>query len=270
MTVLNPRVAEFRRLHESGHFVMPNPWDVGSAIILEKLGFSALATTSAGFAWTLGRRDYGATVDEALAHCATIAGAVKVPVNADFERAFATDPEEVATNVARACETGIAGLSVEDSTREREHPLFDFALAVNRIRAARRAIDESGSGVVLTARSEGFVAGLPDIGETVRRLRAYADAGADCLFAPGIRTPADIEAVVRAVAPKPVNVVVNADFTTVDQLVALGVRRISVGGTFARTALTAFLAAAKEVAEHGTFSAFGQTLTGAEIDRLFV
>jgi 2-methylisocitrate lyase-like PEP mutase family enzyme len=266
----HPRVTEFRRLHESGCFVIPNPWDVGSAIVLEKMGFSALATTSAGFAWTLGRRDNGVTLDEALAHYAAVAGAVKVPVNADFERAFATDPEEVATNVSRACETGIAGLSVEDSTHEREHPLFDFALAVNRVRAARRAIDDSGTGVVLTARSEGFVAGLPDIGETIRRLRAYADAGADCLFAPGIRKPDDIDAVVRAVAPKPVNVVVNADFTTVEQLAALGVRRISVGGTFARTALTAFLSAAKEVAEQGTFTAFARTLTGAEIDRLFV
>jgi 2-methylisocitrate lyase-like PEP mutase family enzyme len=270
MPVHNPRVAEFRRLHESGCFVIPNPWDVGSALVLEKLGFSALATTSAGFAWTLGRRDYGATLDEALAHCAAIAAAVKVPVNADFERAFATDADEVATNVALACQTGIAGLSLEDSTREPEHPLFDFALAVNRVRAARRAIDDSGAGVVLTARSEGFVAGRPDIGETIRRLKAYADAGADCLFAPGIKTPADIAAVVRAVAPKPVNVVVNADFTTVEQLAALGVRRVSVGGTLARTALTAFLAAAKEVAEHGTFTAFARTLPTAEIDRLFV
>jgi 2-methylisocitrate lyase-like PEP mutase family enzyme len=270
MPAHHPRVAEFRRLHESGCFVIPNPWDVGSAIVLERLGFSALATTSAGFAWTLGRRDNGVTLDEALAHYAAVAAAVKVPVNADFERAFATDPEEVAANVARACETGIAGLSVEDSTREPEHPLFDFARAVNRVRAARRAIDESGTGVLLTGRSEGFVAGRPDIGETIRRLKAYADAGADCLFAPGIRSPADIEAVVRAVAPKPVNVVVNADFATVEQLAQLGVRRISVGGTFARTAFTAFLAAAKEVAEHGTFSAFGPTLTGAEIDKLFV
>ena len=270
MPELHPRVAEFRRLHESGCFVMPNPWDVGSAIILEKLGFSALATTSAGFAWTLGRRDYGATLDEALAHYAAVAAAVKVPVNADFERAFATDADEVATNVALACQTGIAGLSLEDATHEREHPLFDFAIAVNRVRAARSAIDDSGTGVVLTARSEGFVAGQPDIGETIRRLKAYADAGADCLFAPGIKSPSDIEAVVRAVAPKPVNVVVSADFTTVEQLADLGVRRISVGGTFARTALTAFLTAAKEVAEHGTFTAFGRTLPSAEIDRLFV
>jgi len=270
MPTYDPRVAEFRRLHESGCFVIPNPWDVGSALLLEQLGFSALATTSAGFAWSLGRRDNGVALDEALAHFAAVAAAVKVPVNADFERAFATDPDEVAANVTRACATGIAGLSVEDSTHDAEDPLFDFALAVNRIRAARQAIDDSGTGVMLTGRSEGFIAGRPDIGATVRRLRAYADAGADCLFAPGIRSASDIEAVVHAVAPKPVNVVVNADFTTVEQLAALGVRRISIGATFARTALTAFLAAAKEVAEHGTFSAFGQTLSGAEIDKLFV
>jgi len=269
MSTHDPRVTEFRRLHESGCFVIPNPYDVGSAHLLEQLGFSALATSSAGFAWTLGRRDNGVSLDEALAHFAAVAAAVKVPVNADFERGFATEPDEVAANVARACATGIAGLSIEDSTHDAERPLFDFALAVNRVRAARRAIDESGTGVLLTGRSEGFIAGRPDIDETIRRLRAYADSGADCLFAPGIRSPSDIEAVVRAVAPKPVNVVVSTDFTTVQQLATLGVRRISVGGSFARTALTAFLGAAKEIAEQGTFSAFGKTLPGAEINRLF-
>jgi 2-methylisocitrate lyase-like PEP mutase family enzyme len=265
----DPRIIEFRRLHESGCFVIPNPYDVGSALVLEQLGFPALATSSAGFAWTLGRRDNGVTLDEALAHFAAVAAAVDVPVNADFERGFATEPDEVAANVSRACETGIAGLSIEDSTHDPAHPLFDFGLAVNRVRAARRAIDESGTGVLLTGRSEGFIAGRPDIDETIRRLRAYADAGADCLFAPGIKTPADIEAVVRAVAPKPVNVVVSADFTTVEQLSKLGVRRISVGGSFARTALTAFLGAAKEIAEQGTFGAFGKALPGTEINRLF-
>jgi 2-methylisocitrate lyase-like PEP mutase family enzyme len=269
MSTHDPRVAQFRRLHESGCFVIPNPYDVGSAILLEQLGFSALATSSAGFAWTLGRRDNGVTLDEALGHFAAVAAAVKVPVNADFERGFATEPDEVAANVTRACETGIAGLSIEDSTHDAERPLFDFASAVNRVRAARRAIDESGTGVVLTGRSEGFIVGRPDIEETVRRLRAYADAGADCLFAPGIKTPAHIAAVVRAVAPKPVNVVVSADFTTVEQLAKLGVRRISVGGSFARTAPTAFLDAARELAEQGTFGAFGKALPGAEINRLF-
>jgi methylisocitrate lyase len=269
MPAHDPRVSEFRRLHESGCFVIPNPWDVGSAMVLEQLGFSALATTSAGFAWTLGRRDNGVTLDEALAHYSAIAAAVQVPVNADFERAFATEPDEVAVNVARACKTGIAGLSVEDSTHDAERPLFDFDVAVERVRAARRAIDQSGTGVLLTGRSEGFIVGRPDIAETVRRLEAYSDAGADCLFAPGIKSPSDIEAVVRAVAPKPVNVVAAADFATVQQLAALGVRRISVGGALARTAWTGFLAAAREIADQGTFGAIGRAATTPEINGLF-
>jgi methylisocitrate lyase len=269
MPVTDQRVAEFRRLHESGCFVIPNPWDVGSALVLEQLGFKALATTSAGFAWSLGRRDNGVALEEALAHYAAVAAAVQVPVNADFERAFATEPEEVAANVARACETGIAGLSVEDSTHQPDAPLFEFGVAVNRVRAARQAIDKGGTGVLLTGRSEGFIAGRPDIDETIRRLRAYADAGADCLFAPGVRTPADIEAIVRAVAPKPVNVVVGANFTSVEQLAALGVRRISVGGSLARLAYSAFLAAATEIREQGTFAAFDGGRPGPEINRLF-
>jgi methylisocitrate lyase len=269
MPASDQRIAEFRRLHESGCFVIPNPWDVGSALVLEQLGFSALATTSAGFAWSLGRRDNGVTLDEALAHFAAIAAAVKLPVNADFERAFATEPEEVAANVTRACETGIAGLSVEDSTRQPEEPLFEFGLAVSRVLAARQAIDKSGTGVLLTGRSEGFIAGRPDLDETIRRLEAYADAGADCLFAPGVRNPSDIEAIVRAVAPKPVNVVVGANFTSVEKLAALGVRRISVGGSLARLAYSAFLAAATEVNEQGTFGAFDGGRTGPEINKLF-
>jgi 2-methylisocitrate lyase-like PEP mutase family enzyme len=269
MPTTDQRVAEFRRLHESGCFVIPNPWDVGSALVLEQLGFKALATTSAGFAWSLGRRDNGVSLDEALTHFAAVAAAVKVPVNADFERAFATEAEEVGANVARACETGIAGLSIEDSTRQPDEPLFEFGLAVNRIRAAREAIDESGTGVLLTGRSEGFISGRPDIDETIRRLRAYADAGADCLFAPGVRNPADIAAIVRAVAPKPVNVVVGANFTSVEQLAALGVRRISVGGSLARLAYSAFLAAATEIREQGTFEAFAGGRPGPEINKLF-
>jgi 2-methylisocitrate lyase-like PEP mutase family enzyme len=269
MTDLDPRVTTFRRLHESGCFVIPNPWDVGSAVVLEQLGFSALATTSAGFAWTLGRPDNFVTIDEALAHYAAIAAAVDVPVNADFERGFATDPEEVAANVARACDTGIAGLSIEDSTHEAASPLFDFDIAVARVRAARRAIDESGTGIILTGRSEGFIAGRPDLGETIRRLQAYAEAGAECLFAPGVKDPSDIEAIVRSVAPKPVNVVASTDFATVSQLADLGVRRISVGGALARTAWTAFLGAAREIVEHGTFGALGRTTPGVEINRLF-
>jgi 2-methylisocitrate lyase-like PEP mutase family enzyme len=269
MPAIDPRVATFHRLHESGCFVIPNPWDVGSAVVLEQIGFSALATTSAGFAWSIGRPDNFVAIDEALSHYAAVAGAVKIPVSADFERGFATDPDEVAANVARACDTGIAGLSIEDSTHDPASPLFEFDDAVARVRAARRAIDESGRGLLLTGRSEGFIVGRPDLGETIRRLQAYAEAGADCLFAPGIKTLSDIEAVVRAVAPKAVNVVMSADFATVSQLADLGVRRISVGGSLARAAWTGFLGAAREIAEHGTFGALGRTTPGVEINRLF-
>jgi len=269
MTDLDPRVATFRRLHESGCFVIPNPWDVGSARLLEQLGFPALATTSSGFAWTLGRPDNTVAVDEALAHYAAVAGAVKVPINADFERGFATDPDGVATNVARACDTGLAGLSIEDATHDAAQPLFDFDVAVARVRAARRAIDESGKGILLTGRSEGFIAGRPDIRETIRRLEAYADAGADVLYAPGLSKLDDIGAVVRAVAPKPVNVLVASGFTTVAALADLGVRRISVGSALARTALTGFLAAAREIAEQGTFTALGRGTSFADVNKLF-
>jgi 2-methylisocitrate lyase-like PEP mutase family enzyme len=268
MADLDPRVLQFRRLHESGCFVIPNPWDVGSARLLEQLGFAALATTSSGFAWTLGRPDNGVTLDEALDHFAAISAAVRIPVNADFERGFAIEPDEVAANVAKVCETGIAGLSIEDATHETNHPLFDVELAVDRIRAARQAIDESGTGVLLTGRSEGFIAGRPDLRETIRRLTAYAEAGADCLYAPGVPLP-DIDAVVRAVAPKPVNVLVASDYATLPQLAALGVRRISVGSALARTAWTAFLASAREIAEQGTFGGFSRAMPFAEVDRLF-
>ena len=253
---MGDRVETFRRLHESGCFVMPNPWDAGSARALEQLGFPALATTSAGFAWTAGRPDNQVTLAEALEHLRTIAAAVRVPVNADFEDGFAIEPDDVAANVTRAVATGIAGLSIEDSTRDAANPLFDFELAVARVVAARRAIDATGTGVLLTARSEGFVCGLPDIDETVRRLRAYADAGADCLYAPRISSIEQIRAVISAAAPKPVNLLINAPFITVAAAAALGVRRISVGGTLARTAWGGFLRAAEEIARTGTFGEF--------------
>lgn len=249
--------------------MIPNPWDRGSAIVLAQLGFPALATTSSGFAWSLGRQDNHVTLEQALAHYRSIAEAVDVPVNADFEGGFAVSPADVAVNVAQAAATGIAGLSIEDSTGDASNPLFDFALAVERVRAARRAIDESGTGVLLTGRSEGFIAGRPDIAETIRRLTAYAEVGADCLFAPGIRTTADIAAVVQAVAPKPVNVLVGSDFTTVAELAKLGVRRISVGGALARSAWTGFLAAAREIAEQGTFSGLARSIPGADMNRFF-
>jgi 2-methylisocitrate lyase-like PEP mutase family enzyme len=237
---------------------MANPWDAGSARALEQLGFAALATTSAGFAWTLGRTDNHVTLDEMLEHLRSVVDAVQLPVNADFEGGFAVDPGQVGENVRLAAATGIAGLSIEDSTGDADEPLFELELAVERVRAARLAIDETGTGLVLTARSEGFVCGRPDIGETVRRLRAYADAGADCLYAPRIATTEHVAAVVAAVSPKPVNLLINAPFTTVSQAAALGVRRISVGGTLARTAWAGFLRAATEISEAGSFSHFDE------------
>ena len=250
------RVAEFQQLHSAGCFVMPNPWDVGSARALEQLGFKALATTSAGLAWTLGRRDTQASRDQVLDHLRLIAGAVGVPVNADFEGGYAVDPAGVAANVAMAVDTGIAGLSIEDSSGDDAEPLVDFDLAVRRVAAAREAIDRSGTGVVLTGRSEGFVCGRPDIDETIRRLRAYAEAGADCLYAPRIDQLEHVSAIVAAVAPKPVNLLINSPFTTVAEAARLGVRRISVGGKLARTAWDGFLEAAGEIADSGTFSRF--------------
>jgi len=259
----------FHDLHRSGCFVSPNPWNVGSAIILAQLGFKALATTSSGFAWSIGRRDNHITLDESLGHLRAMSASVDLPVSADFEGGFATEPEDVGTNVTRAAATGIAGLSIEDSTGDTTRPLFDFTLAVERIRAARRALDHEGSGVLLTARSEGFVAGRPDLRETARRLTAYAEAGADCLFAPGLRSMSDITDIVKAVAPKPVNVLVGSDFTTLAALADVGVRRISVGGALARTAWAGFLRAAAEIAEHGTFTGLTSATPSAELERAF-
>ncbi|MET4100537.1 2-methylisocitrate lyase-like PEP mutase family enzyme [Agrococcus sp. UYP10] len=250
------KVAEFRRLHEDGTFVMPNPWDVGSAVVLERMGFPALATTSAGAAWSAGRPDNGLSLDATLAHLRSLAQAVAVPLNADFEGAFAVDPDGVHANVLAATATGIAGLSVEDSTGDADRPLHDLGLAVERVAAARAAIDESGSGVVLTARSEGFVVGVPDLDATIRRLRAYADAGADCLYAPRISTLHEVVAIVDAVAPKPVNLLINAPFITVAEAAGIGVRRISVGGTLARAAWGGWLEVAREIAAAGTFTGF--------------
>ena len=260
------RVAEFHRLHASGTFVMPNPWDVGSARALERLGFKALATTSAGFAWTVGRADNHVTLEAVLEHLRAVVDAVAVPVNADFEGGYAVEPDQVAENVRLAAATGIAGLSIEDSTGDAARPLHDLDLAVERIRAARRAIDASGTGVVLTGRSEGFVVGRPDLDETVRRLRAYAEAGADCLYAPRIVTAEQVAAIVAAVAPKPVNLLINAPFITVAEAAALGVRRISVGGTLARVAWGGFLQAARDIAEAGTFTHFVEL---PDVDALF-
>jgi 2-methylisocitrate lyase-like PEP mutase family enzyme len=269
MTALADRVQAFHELHRAGCFVIPNPWDAGSARVLEQLGFRALATTSSGFAWSLGRRDNHVSLDETLSHIESIAHCVSIPVSADFEGGFAVEPEGVAANVAAAVKTGVAGLSIEDSSGEAAEPLFAFDVAVERIGAARQAIDDSGTRVLLTARSEGFIVGRPDLEETVRRLRAYAEAGADCLYAPGLRSPDDITAVVNAVAPKPVNVLVGSDFATVETLAALGVRRISVGGALARAAWTGFLEGAQEIAERGTFAALGRTVAFADLNARF-
>jgi len=264
-----PRITEFRRLHEAGCFVMPNPWDIGSARMLVALGFPAIATTSAGMAWSLGRRDNEISLDIALAHLRAVSGCVEVPVNADFEDGFAPTADAVADNVAAAAMTGVAGLSIEDSTRNKADPLYAFPVAVDRIRAARRAIDASGTGVLLTGRSEGFISGRPELPETIKRLVAYADAGADCLYAPGVRSPSDIGEIVRAVAPKPVNVLVGGDYLTVAQLTDLGVRRISVGGALARAAWTGFLIAAREIAAEGTFTGLGRGISVPEMNGLF-
>jgi 2-methylisocitrate lyase-like PEP mutase family enzyme len=270
MTQPSQQVQVFRQLHQSGCFVLPNPWDLGSARLLEQLGFPALATTSAGFAWSMGRPDNGVSLDDCLSHLRAMAHGLQVPLNADFEKGFAIDPDGVAANVAAAVRTGISGLSIEDSTGNPSDPLFDRALAVERIRAARAAIDESGTGVLLTGRSEGYIAGRPDLAETIRRLTAYSEAGADCLFAPGLRSLSDISEVVRAVAPKPVNVVAGSDFATVTQLAEAGVRRISVGGALARAAWTGFLEAAREIARDGTFTSLGRTVPGTEINAAFL
>ena len=260
------KVRTFRRLHGSGTFVMPNPWDVGSARALAQLGFEALATTSAGFAWTLGRSDTSVRLEEALEHFATLSAAVPVPLNADFEDGYAVEPDHVYENVLRAAGTGVAGLSVEDSTRGSSEPLHDFDLAVERVRAARRAVDDSGTGVLLTARTEGFVVGRPDLDETTRRVRAFAQSGADCVYAPRITTVEQVRAVVEAADGTPVNLLVNAPFTTVAEAAALGIRRISVGGTLARAAWGGLLDAAREIRESGTFTAFAEL---PNVDGLF-
>jgi 2-methylisocitrate lyase-like PEP mutase family enzyme len=258
----------FRELHASGCFVIPNPWNVGTTRYLQALGFKALATTSSGFAHAQGYADGDMTRDQALAHYREIAQAADVPVNADFENGYADDPEGVAANVRLCVETGVAGLSIEDTTGDSAEPLYPFDLAVERMRAARRAIGDSG--VLLTGRSEGFIAGRPDLAETVRRLQAYAEAGADCLYAPGIKTREEVETVVKAVAPKPVNLLMGWPLGfTVKDVAAMGVRRISVGGTLARVAMHAFLKSAREIAEQGSFESFASVMGNAELNKFF-
>lgn len=261
--------AAYRKLHESGCFVQPNPWDVGSARYLQSLGFPALATTSAGFAWTTGKPDTGAGLEDTLSHLTELAAACDVPLNADFENAFAHDADGVARHVTLAIATGIAGLSVEDSTGDAAKPLYDFDHALARVKAARAAVDRTQSGVVLTARAECFLVGVNDLSETIRRLTAYAQAGADCLYAPGLRSREDIMAVIQAVAPKPVNILNAAPAFNVADLAAMGARRISIGSALARTAWAAAMTAAKDLATQGSFGAFASGRVYGEIDGFF-
>jgi 2-methylisocitrate lyase-like PEP mutase family enzyme len=261
--------AAFRKLHESGCFIIPNPFDVGSAKALQHLGFKALASTSAGFAWTIGKADNRVTVDDVCDHLAAICAAVDIPVNADFEDGFAHEPDKVGVNVARAVKTGVAGLSIEDFTGDNAKPLFDRALAVDRIKAARKAIDADNSGVLLTGRCEAFLRGQKDLKLVIDRLTAYAEAGADVLYAPGIATPEEISAVVKAVAPRPVNLLVGAAGPSLKIAGDLGVRRISVGGALARMAWTGFMRASKEMAEQGTFGEFANGYPGGELNKMF-
>ncbi|HET7551846.1 MAG TPA: isocitrate lyase/phosphoenolpyruvate mutase family protein [Gemmatimonadaceae bacterium] len=250
-TDISARRANFRQLHESGCFIIPNPWNVGSAKRLEKLGFKAIASTSSGAAWALGREDGEMSLDEVLAHLKLLCDATDLPVNADFEAGFADEPDGVATNVLRAIETGVAGLSIEDRTGRE---LYDMELAVDRMRAAREAIDSSGQNVLLVGRSEGFLMGRTELEPTIRRLRAYSEAGADCLYAPGIRDRAMIAEVVAAVAPKPVNVLLSTTDLTVPELAALGVRRVSVGGALAKATWQRFDKVASALLQKGTLT----------------
>lgn len=260
----------FRELHKSGCFVIPNPWNVGSARYLQGLGFKALASTSSGFAHAQGHADGALTRDAVLAHYRELVAATDIPLNADFEGGFADDPDDVAANVKLCVATGVAGLSIEDFTGDEANPLYDFDHALTRVRAARAAVDAAGGEVVFTARTEGFIHKRPDLEETIRRLKAFADAGADCLYAPGIRSREHIEAVVKAVAPKPVNLLMSAPIGfTVGDVAAMGVRRISVGGTLARVAMHAFIKAATEIANEGRFNSFAGVISNAELNSFF-
>jgi 2-methylisocitrate lyase-like PEP mutase family enzyme len=266
------RRAQFRELHESGCFVIPNPWDTGTARYLRHLGFQALATTSAGLAFSQGRSDADWVVprDVVLRHVAEIVAAVELPVNADFESGYAHEPEGVAESVRLCVETGVAGLSIEDATGDPDKPLYDLPVAVERIKAARTAIDASQSGVLLTGRAECYLVGHQEpLKESIRRLQAYANAGADVLYAPGVRQASEIKAVVEAVSPKPVNILaINTNLRVAD-LAAMGVRRISVGSSLARAAWAGFIRAAKLIVEEGSFAGFNGAVAYAELNSFF-
>lgn len=274
MTHVRPSIADkrrtFHKLHEAGCFVIPNPWDVGSARYLQGLKFKALATTSSGFAWSHGHRDGGMSRDRVLEHLTQMVEATDLPINADFEHGFAPDAAGVADSVRLAVATGVAGLSIEDSTGDSSRPLFDLESAVERIRAARKAIDKAGGDTLLVGRAECFLHGRPDIEFAIERLKAYANAGADCLYAPGIRLPGHISAVVAAVAPKPVNLLVGwPGGLNMREIAALGVRRVSIGGALAGSAWGGLIRAAKLIAEQGSFDGFANAASHGEVDGFF-
>jgi 2-methylisocitrate lyase-like PEP mutase family enzyme len=274
MTNQSVVIEKFRALHQSACFVLPNPWDVGTAVYLQHLGFEALATTSAGFAFSRALPDAvsAVPVDLVLAHIREVVEATTLPVNADFQNGYADEPEGVATNVVRCITTGVAGLSIEDATGDNSTPLYDFALAVDRVKAARAAIDGSGIPVVLTARCEAWLAGDSDpLRTSLERLVAFADAGADCLYAPGVTSHDEIAAIVNAVAPKPVNVLVSTNNcnSSVSQLAGLGVRRISVGAALARVAWGAFIQSARSIKDTGSFITFADAAPFNEVNDLF-
>lgn len=270
MPTIAEKRAAFRKLHESGCFVIPNPWDVSSARWLQGMGFKALASTSAGFAWAKCLPDNAVTREMVLEHLRELVENTDVPINADFEGGFADDPAGVAESVRLGVETGVAGLSIEDSKRDKENPLYSIEEGAARIRAARDAIDKSGQDVLLVGRAENFFVGRPDLDDAIVRLKAYSNAGADCLYAPGISKPEQIKAAVEAVAPKPFNLLIGTPIgLTVKDAEALGVRRISIGGSLARSAWGGFLRAAKQIAEEGRFDAFGDAAPGLEINKFF-
>lgn len=270
MASITEKRATFHALHKSGCFVIPNPWDIGSARWLQGMGFKALASTSSGFAWSKGFADNHVTREMVLTHLSELVAATDVPINADFEGGFAHDPAGVAASVKLACDTGVAGISIEDSTGDKDKPLYDIDTAVARMKAARKAIDEKGGDAMLVGRAENFFAGVPDLDDTIARLKAYSDAGADCLYSPGIKTKEQIAAVVRAVAPKPFNLLIgNAIGITVKDAEELGVRRISVGGALARAAWGGFLRAVNQIVGEGRFDEFANAAPGAELNKFF-
>jgi len=270
MASVSEKRAAFHVLHKSGCFVIPNPWDIGSARYLQGMGFKALASTSSGFAWSKGFADNHVTRELVLTHLSELVAATDVPINADFEGGFAHDPAGIAESVKLAVKTGVAGLSIEDSTGDKAKPLYDIDIAVARLKAARKAIDETGGDTLLVGRAENFFVGVPDLDDTIARLKAYSNAGADCLYSPGVKTKEQIAAVVKAVSPKPFNLLIGDPLgITVKDAEELGVRRISVGGALARTAWGGFQRAVKQIAEEGRFDEFANAAAGAELNKFF-